>query len=104
MIFINMKSRILLSVYGIYCLRKLKSPLIAESFVLAVLATILFYFVSISSFLTNMQASEDSYHYFLTAFSNADLLVQLILVSVGVTGLFLVRNITVFPGLRERFV
>lgn len=104
MIFINIKSRILLSVYAIYCLRKLKSPLIAKSFVLAVLATILFYFVSIPSFFANMQASEDSYHYFLTAFSNADLLVQLILVSVGVTGLFFVRNITMYPGLRERFV
>lgn len=104
MILINMKNKILLSVYAIYCVRKLKNPFIAEFFVLLISATILLYFVSVPSVVTNMQASENSYRYFLTAFSSADLLVKSVFVLLGITGLFFVRNITIYTGLKERFV
>ena len=104
MILLNMRSRILLSVYALYCLRKLKSPFIAESLALSVLVSSLFYFVSVFSILENMLVSESYYQYFLNAFSEADLLVQMVLVSIGVVGLFLARNTPVYSGLKQRFV
>lgn len=99
----NMKNRILLGVYAIYCMRKLKSPLVVESFILAILATTLLYFVSIPSVLMNMRTSGNSYQYFLTAFSGADLLTKSALVLVGVMGLFFARNIRIYTGLKQRF-
>ena len=103
MILMDMKNRILLSVYAIYCMRKLRNPLIAEPLVLAILMIVLFYFVSVSNVLKNMLVSESSYTYFLNAFSEADLLIQLILVSIGVIGLFLARNIPIYSGIKQRF-
>lgn len=98
----NMKSRILFGVYIIYCLRKLRSPFVFESFVFVLLATGLLYFVSIPSVLTNMSASESAYRYFVTAFSHTDFLVKSILVLVGITILFFVRNITLHAILKTR--
>ena len=103
MMILNMRNRILLSVYAIYCMRKLKSPMIAESFVLAILATFLFYFVSVPSVLTNMQSSENSYRYFLSAISEADLMIKGVLVAAGITSLLFIRNIATFSGLKQRF-
>lgn len=103
MILINMKSRILLSVYAIYCIRKFKNPLVTESFALTILMMVLFYFVSISSVMTNMLASESSYLYFLRAFSEADLIIQLVLMLIGVVGLLFVRNIAIYSRFKQRF-
>ncbi|MBI2673804.1 MAG: hypothetical protein HYX23_00800 [Candidatus Zambryskibacteria bacterium] len=84
-------------------MRQLKNPLIAESFILTILAAVLFYFVSLSSALANMLASEHSYAYFINAFSEAELFVQFVLLSVGVIGLLFVRDIvSYFPGFRRR--
>ncbi len=98
MILVNIKTRILFGVYAIYCIRKLKHPLVAESLILTILTAILFYFVSISSVLENMLTSENSYAYFVNAFSEAELLIQFILLSVGVISLFFVRNIASYSS------
>src|SRR3989338_5281500 len=98
----NMKSRILVGVYAIYCMRKLRSPFIAESFVFVLLAIFLSSVVSMPSVLANMSTSGNFYRYFVVAFSNTDFLVQSVLVLVGVTILFFVRNITVQAILKTR--
>ena len=98
----NMKSRILVGVYAIYCMRKLRSPFIAESFVFVLLAIFLSSVVSMPSVLANMSTSGNFYRYFVVAFSNTDFLVQSILTLVGVTILFFVRNITVQAILKTR--
>ena len=100
----NMKNRILLGVYAIYCMRKLRSPLVAESFVFAIIAAILLYFVSVPSVLTNMSASENSYHYFIMAFSGTNFVVQSILVAGLITTAIFVRNLTFrTTRLKQRF-
>lgn len=96
-----MKKRILFGVCLICVVRKLKCPFVGESFIFAMLIMFLFYFVSVPSVLTNMSASENFYRYFMMAFSNTDSLVKLVLVSVGVTVLFFVRNITVHTTLKQ---
>lgn len=103
MIFINMKNRILFGVYIIYCMRKLRHPLVAESLILTILAAVLSYFVSISSVLENMLASENSYAYFVNAFSEAELFIQFVFLSVGIISIFFVRNIVFYSsGFRRR--
>lgn len=100
----TMKNRIMLGVYLIYSMRRLKSPFIAESFIFVILAIILSIFVSVPSVLSNMLDSGDSYHYFILAFSNTELLVQAVLVLSGLTTLFFMRNIPLRTVFKQRFV
>lgn len=99
---LNFRNRILLGVYIIYFARKLKDPFVTESFIFAVLALVLIYTVSIPSVLSNMMGSKDFYHYFITAFSNADIAVQSALVLAGITAILFVRNFTVHAILKTR--
>lgn len=98
-----MKKSIMFHIYAIYLLRKLKSPFITESVMLAILLTTLFLFVSVPSVLINMFGSGDLYHYFITAFSATDFLVQAILVLAGITALLFMKNIALHGAVRERF-
>ena len=100
----TMKKIIMFHVYIIYLLRKLQAPFITESIVLAVLATILFFFVSVPSVVANMFGSGDFYHYFIMAFSSTDFLVQTVLILTGITTLLFMKNIAVHTMLRERLV
>lgn len=93
----------MLDVYAIYCMRKLRSPFFAESFIFIILAIILTYFVSVPSVLMNVSTSESFYNYFVKAFFSTELLIQSVLVLAVVTVLFLVRNITVHAVFKERF-
>ena len=102
MTILTMKNRIMLGVYLIYAVRKLKSPLVAESVTFAILATILSVFVSVPNVLSNMLDSGNFYRYFITAFSNTNLLVQSVLILVVATLIFFVRNITVHAILKTR--
>jgi len=91
-------------VYLLYCVRKLKSPLITECFIFALLATVLVYFVSVPSFISNMLDSGNFYNYLIMAFSNTNFLVQSILILTAVTVFLFVRNITVHAILKNRLV
>jgi len=91
-----LKKRILFGVYVIYFVRKLKSPIIAESFIFMILAMILSIFVSFSTVLTNMWASKNYYDYFAVSFSNTDFIVKILLVLVAITALFFVRNLAFY--------
>lgn len=84
---LNMKTRIMLGIYFIYISRKLKSPVASESLLLVCLAAILSLFVSIPSFLSNISNAGSGYHYFLMAFSNTTLMVQMILIAGAVVGI-----------------
>ena len=99
----NMKSRILVGVYAIYCMRKLRSPFIAESFVFVLLAIFLSSVVSMPSVLANMSTSGNFYRYFVVAFSNTDFLVQSVLVLVVITVLLFIRNITIHTISKQHF-
>ena len=103
MINLTMKNRIMFGVYALYCIRKLQNPLIAESFLFAILGATLLYFVSIPRVLNNMSTAESSFRYFVVAFSHTDHIVQSILILVAITGLFFVRNITLHAILKTRF-
>lgn len=102
MINLTMRNKILFGVYVIYCIRKLRSPFFAEFFAFIILAIVLTYFVSVPSVLTNMSNSGNFYQYFVIAFSNANFLIQSVLVLVGVTTLFFVRNLTFHAILKIR--
>ena len=78
---LTMKNKIMFGVYLMYAMRKLKGPFVAETFTFAILAIILSVFVSVPSILSNMLSSPNFYRYFLIAFSNTTLMVQLILVA-----------------------
>ena len=102
MTILNMKKRIMIGVYLMYSLRKLKNPLVAESFAFAVLALILSVFVSVPSVLSNMLESGSFYRYFLMAFSHTSSIVQMTLILGGLTAIFFVRNITFQAILKTR--
>ena len=77
---LNMKNRIMFGVYLLYFVRKLKKPFVLESSAFIVLALVLFSFVSVPHVLSNMFQSGDLSRYFISAFSNTTLMVQMILV------------------------
>ena len=77
---INMKSRIMFGIYLMYLTRKLRSPLIPESFVSVLLSVILSVFVSVPSVISNTFESGDIYRYLVAALSHTTILVQMILV------------------------
>ena len=104
MTLMNMKNRIMLSVYLEFFMRKLNNPFISESLIFITLAVILSIFVSVPSVISNMFISENYYQYFIMAFSGTDLLVQMILVLTGLMILFFIKNITSRAILRERLV
>ncbi|OHB17322.1 MAG: hypothetical protein A2544_01550 [Candidatus Zambryskibacteria bacterium RIFOXYD2_FULL_43_10] len=104
MTLMNMKNRIMLSVYLEFFMRKLNNPFISESLIFITLAVILSIFVSVPSVISNMFISGNYYRYFIMAFSGTDLLVQMILVLTGFMILFFIKNITFRAMLRERFV
>jgi len=104
MTLMNMKNRIMLSVYLEFFMRKLNNPFISESLIFLTLAVILSIFVSVPSVISNMFISENYYQYFIMAFSGTDLLVQMILVLTGLMILFFIKNITSRAMLREHLV
>jgi len=99
---VTIKKRIMFHIYAIYLMRKLWAPFITESIIFATLATTLFFFVSVPNVVINMFGSGDLYHYFITAFSTTDFLVQTILILAGITMLLFVKNIAFHSALRER--
>ncbi|PIQ66496.1 MAG: hypothetical protein COV96_01195 [Candidatus Zambryskibacteria bacterium CG11_big_fil_rev_8_21_14_0_20_42_18] len=102
MINITTREKIMFGVYVLYTIRKLKTPLVTESLVFLILATSLFYFVSVPSFFSNMFESGNFGSYFIMAFSHTDFLVQSALILAFVTVLLFVRNFTLHAILKNR--
>ena len=101
MISLNLKNRILLRVYALFLLRQMKNSIVIESLVFAVLMCALFFIVSVPSVLSNIWTSGNIYRYLISAVSEADLAVQLILVSVVIVTIVRMRNLIPY-GLKFR--
>lgn len=99
---ITLKQKIMSSIYILYLVRKLKTPLIIQPLVFVITVSTLFYFVSVPSFFSNMFNSGNFWSYFVMAFSTTDFLVQTVLIVAFVTAIFFVRNITVHAILKNR--
>ncbi len=97
-----LKQRIMSSIYILYFVRKLKTPLVAESLIFLMLAASLFYFVSVPNFFSNMFESGNFWSYFVMAFSHTDFLVQMAIVLTFTVSILFVRNLTVFAILKNR--
>lgn len=91
---LNMKTRIMFSVYLAYLTRKFKSPIIAEVVLFLIFVGLLLLFVSVPSVVSNMIASGNFYEYFLMAFSQTDILVKATLILASLTAVLFVKNIT----------
>ena len=89
---LSVKNRIMLGVYFMFLLYRLRSPFMVEIFALAVLGGALSLFVSIPSVLSNMAESPNVGSYLVTAFSNAEALVQSLIVLAFATVVFSLRN------------
>lgn len=74
---LTIKKRIMFGVYTVYFVRKLKNPFVLEVFTLGALVAILFFLVSVPSVMTNFYSSGNLYRSFISAFSHAELAVQL---------------------------
>lgn len=79
---LNLKSKTLFGIYALYGVRQIKRPIFRELLACLVLSVVLVYSVSLPSILANMFHSPSFYRYLLIAFSNTNLMVQLILVLV----------------------
>ena len=97
----TMKNRIMLGVYLMYCMRKLKSPFATEIFTLAILGIALSLFVSIPSVLSNVAESSNSARYFAIAFSHTETLVQSLIILAFATMVFSLRNFGSIVALRH---
>jgi|SRR5579872_4845088 len=103
---LTLKTRVMLGVYTVYIIRRLKSPFVGELFVLTLLFGILSFLVSLPHVLSNIMLTRGSYTFFVDAFSKTHMTVKLILVSALASGLLFLRNVTVFTTsrLKQRFI
>ncbi len=103
---LNMKTKIMFSVYLAYLTRKFRSPFIAEVILFLIFSAILLVFVSVPSVVSNMLASGNFYEYLLAAFSQTDIMVKTILILAAITAALFVKNITLqtVSFFKERFV
>ncbi len=86
----------MLGVYGLFVIRRLKSPIVGELFALGVLFAALSLMISLPSVLSNIMLTHGSYTFLIDAFTKTAITVKLIVISAALAcGLF-VRNITVF--------
>ncbi len=99
---LNLKNRIMLRVYAIYCARKAASPFVGESLAFAILAALLSIFVSIPNVLANLFNAGDFYNFFIAAFARTDLIVQMILVLVLIPVIFFIKDIATLAQLVEQ--
>lgn len=89
---LTLKNKIMFGVYVMYALRKMRSPLVAETLVLATIAIVISAFVSVPSVIANMSNSASFYRYFMVAFSNTTVLVQMMLILAFATLVLSLRN------------
>lgn len=100
---LSLKSKIMLDIYAIYLMRRLRTTFMLETLILVFLALVLPLFVSVPNVLSNMLDSTDFIHYFITAFSSTTLVVQVIVILSTMTMLLLVKNITIQAFSRQKF-
>lgn len=95
MIAVNMKNRIMIGVYIIFIIRKLKNPLFLKLSFLLISALSILSIVSIQHIINNTPHDVVSiYHFFLTAFMNTKITVQAMTLLLTTVGMFLLKDLT----------
>lgn len=87
-----MKRRIMLGVYLLYLIRRLKSPFATEATLLVVFGLVLSVSVSVPSVISNMSQSGNFYRYLYIAYGHTNPMVQATLLLVGATLVLSLRN------------
>jgi uncharacterized membrane protein YkgB len=102
---LTLKTRVMLGVYTLFIIRRLRSPFIGELFVLGILCASLSFLVSMPHVIENIMITRGSYSFFVDAFTKTQMTVKLLVLSAAVSCGFFVRNITVFTTnlVKERF-
>ncbi len=93
---LTIKTRVMLGVYTLYILRRLRSPFVGELCALGMLFASLSFLVSLPHVISNIILTRGSFTFMIDAFLKTDIAVELLVISAALAcGLF-VRNITVF--------
>ncbi len=77
---ITLKNKVMFGIYTMFVLNKLKSPLVGETSTALLMVALLSLFVSVPSVFSNMFSSPSISRYFMIAFSNTTLVVQLMVI------------------------
>lgn len=103
---LTLKTRVMLGVYALYAIRRLRNPFIGELFALGVLLSALSFLVSLPHVFSNIMLTRGSYAFLIDAFEKTDMTVRLLVVSAALACGIFVRNITVFTAnqVKQRFV
>lgn len=92
-IHIELKKRIMMKVYMIYTIKRLREPFAAELLLLVVSLSLLFFFVSVPHVIANTPLSFYGFsHFVFIAIRNTEFIVQAILLALAVAGAILIRN------------
>ncbi len=102
----TLKMRVMIGVYTLSIIRRLKSPFIGELFALGILCASLSFLVSLPHVISNIILTRGSYSFFVDAFSKTHMMVKLIVLSAAASGALFLRNVTMFTTdkLKARFV
>ena len=91
---VELKNRIMLRVYMIYAFRKLRQPILAEAFLLAISFALLSILVSLPHIISNIILTQGSPAFFLDAFTKAQVFVKLIVLTGIITTTIFVWNVS----------
>ena len=91
---IILKNRIMLGVYALYVIRKLKNPYVMPALFLGLFFLPLTFLVSIPSVVSNLILTRGAYSFVSDAFSKTDIIVQALALLSSVSGLFYVSKIS----------
>ena len=90
----NLKKRIMLGVYIIFLVRKLRTPVSIELFLLVISSGLLASSISIQHILANSPHDVMGiYHFSLNAFINTDLIVKCTILAIVCVAVFLTRDV-----------
>ncbi|MFZ2621079.1 MAG: hypothetical protein WAX85_01080 [Minisyncoccia bacterium] len=102
----TLKQRVMFGVYAIYIIRKLRTPLLGELFIMTAFFAVLSFFVSLPNIFSNIILTRGSYDFLVDALTKTDLLVKLMLLPVAITSLFFIKNLSFYTTnyIKTRFV
>jgi uncharacterized membrane protein YwzB len=90
----TLKQRVMFGVYVTYIIRKLKTPLWGELFIITVFFAVLPFFVSLPHVVSNIILTRGSYNFLFDAFIKTNTVVKSMLLLVAVTELFFVKRLS----------
>ena len=102
----TLKNRIMVGVYLLYVIRKLKNPYILPFLFFGLFISTLSFLVSIPSVISNLILTGGSYSFVSDAFTKADLIVQVLVLMLFVCALIYLRKASLYTitFIRGKFV